>query len=62
MNVRDLNEDQIRQLKESILLERMETDEEPSWGELADVNTLVSDEEVYDKYADIYFVPEDFCY
>lgn len=62
MNVRDLNEDQMRQLKESILLKKIGTDEEPSWGELADVNSLVSDEEVYDELADIYFVPEDFCY
>lgn len=57
MNVRDLNRDQLIELKQRMLIER---DESTFWGELAEADTLIPDEDVF-KYFDGYsFVPEDF--
>lgn len=61
MTVRELNREQIIQLKQAYLCE--EFDERgltPSWGELAEVDTTISDEVLFERYEDYDFVEEDF--
>ena len=61
MKLKDLNDDQRKQLKERILTDRMDAKgESPSYGELADADTLVTDEELEAEYGDTEFVPDDF--
>lgn len=61
MNVRELTRDELTELKtryySDLLDKRGET---PSYGELAQIDELVTDEEVYQEYADVDFVKEDF--
>lgn len=57
MGVRELNPTQLRQLKESYYTEKHES---VSYGELANIEALVSDEEVFEEYTSTYFVEEDF--
>lgn len=57
MKVKDLSRDQLIELKQHYLCEQ---DMQPSWGELADADELVSDETVFEEYADIHFVNDDF--
>lgn len=59
MTIYDLNRDQLIELKQRYYIDYV--NENPSYGELADVDNLVSDKEVYDVYANTYFVPEDFA-
>lgn len=59
MKVYDLNRDQLIELKQHYYIENV--NENPSYGELADVDNLVSDKEVYDEYANMDFVQEDFA-
>ena len=61
MKLKDLNEDQRLQLKQDLLSRRMdEKGESPSYGELADADTLVTDEELEAEFGDTEFVPDDF--
>ena len=61
MSVYDLNRDQIEELKQSMLTERMLANgEEPSYGELADANETISDDEVITEYAGTNFNNDDF--
>ena len=61
MKLKDLNDDQRLQLKQDLLSRRMdEKGESPSYGELADADTLVTDEELEAEYGDTEFVPDDF--
>ena len=61
MKLKDLNEDQRLQLKQRILTDRMDAKgESPSYGELADADTLVTDEELEAEFGDTEFVPDDF--
>ena len=61
MKLKDLNDDQRLQLKQRILTDRMDAKgESPSYGELADADTLVTDEELEAEYGDTEFVPDDF--
>lgn len=61
MTVYELNREQIIQLKESILIERMNLDgDTPSWFELADVDNIVSDEDVQERYSGTEFYISDF--
>ncbi len=61
MTVHDLNSDQLSQLKQNMLCERMDAHgESPSWGELADADNIISDAEVKDQYSGVDFVPDDF--
>lgn len=61
MTVYDLNRDQLIEVKQRMLTERLdERGESPSWGELADADDIISDEEVFAEYGDTEFVPEDF--
>ena len=59
MTVYDLNRDQLIELKQRYYIENV--NEYPSYGELADVDNLVSDKEVYDEYACVDFTQEDFA-
>ena len=61
MKVTDLNREQILELKQRILEESNEAyGEGTSYGELADADTLVSNDEVIAAYRDTEFTPEDF--
>ena len=61
MKLKDLNDDQRLQLKQRILTDRMDAkDESPSYGELADADTLVTDEELEEAYGGTEFVADDF--
>lgn len=61
MKLKDLTDDQRLYLKQDILSKRMdEKGESPSYGELADADHLVSDQELEDAYGETEFVPEDF--
>ena len=56
MNVHELNREQLTELKQAHL---MESEDWPSYGELADADELVSDEVIFEKYAGTDFVEED---
>lgn len=58
MNVKELNRAQLLQLKANYYEDRHP--EGVSYGELASVDELVSDEEVIDAYDGVNFVEEDF--
>lgn len=61
MKVTELSRDELTELKTryySDLLDRK--GETPSYGELSAIDELVTDEEVYQEYADVDFVEEDF--
>jgi len=61
MTVCDLAPGQLSQLKQSMLMERMDTHGEfPSWGELADTDDIISDAEVESQYSGVDFVSDDF--
>ncbi len=61
MKLKDLNDDQRMQLKQRILTDRMDAKgESPSYGELADADTLVTDEELEEAYGGTEFVADDF--
>lgn len=57
MTVKELNRDQLIELKTTYY---MNNHENVSWGELADIDELVSDEEVYNEYDYITFTEDDF--
>ena len=61
MKVTELTRDELTELKtryySDLLDQRGET---PSYGELSAIDELVTDEEVYQEYADVDFVEEDF--
>lgn len=57
MTVCDLAPGQLSQLKQNMLMERMES---PSWGELADADDIISDAEVENLYSGVDLVPDDF--
>lgn len=60
-DVKELNRDQLVELKQAMLCERMDQHGEcPSYGELAEVDETISDEEVYIFYAGFIFSPDDF--
>ena len=61
MTLKELNSDQRLQLKQDILTRRMdEKGESPSYGELADADRLVSDQELEAEFGNTEFVPDDF--
>ncbi len=61
MKLKDLNDDQRMQLKQELLRRRLEEKGEGiSYGELADADTLVTDEELEAEFGDTEFVPDDF--
>lgn len=61
MTVRDLTPAQLSILKEKIVEDRnTESEIGTSWGELAQADSLISNEEVYNYFEGYRFVPEDF--
>ena len=61
MKLKDLNDDQRLQLKQELLRRRLEEKGEGiSYDELADADTLVTDEELEAEFGDTEFVPDDF--
>ena len=58
MDVHELNREQLIQLKQRYLCETQ--DESVSYGELAAADELVTDEQVFNHFAGIEFVEEDF--
>ena len=57
MSVKELTREQLIELKQKYYTER---NENVSYGELADIDNLVSDEEIFEEYGHITFVEEDF--
>ena len=57
MSVKDLTREQLIELKQRYYTER---NENVSYGELADIDNLVSDDEIFEEYEHITFVAEDF--
>ena len=57
MKVNNLSRKMIVELKGKYLCE---TQESVSWGEIADADKIVSDEEVFSYYADVDFTEDDF--
>lgn len=57
MRFKDLNREQIEQLKQRYYCDR---NENVSYGELADIDELVTDKEVEEEFGDITFTEEDF--
>ena len=61
MKLKELNSEQRLQLKQDILTRRKdEKGESPSYGELADADRLVSDQELEAEFGNTEFVPDDF--
>lgn len=58
MTVKELTRDELIELKQRYYTDKI--DENPSYGELADIDALVSDEAVFEEYADVDFVKDDF--
>ena len=63
MSVKDLNREQLQQLKIHYLDELLckEENRNISYGEMANIDEIVTDEEIYDEYSMYYFVKEDFA-
>ena len=57
MELKDLNDDQKLQLKQRILVERQDN---TSYGELVEADSLVTDEELNEHFGGTFFVPDDF--
>lgn len=57
MKVNNLSRKMLVELKGKYLCE---TQESVSWGEIADADKIVSDEEVFSYYADVDFTEDDF--
>ena len=58
MTVYDLNEDQLRELKQMYYADK--TGRDLAYYELANIDMLVTNEEVQRRYDDVLFVPDDF--
>lgn len=58
MSVKDLTREQLIELKQHYYCDK---NVNVSWGELADIDNIVSDEEIFEEYSNICFVEEDFC-
>lgn len=57
MSVRELTSDQRTELKLFMLVD---LDEWPSWGDLASVDDIISDERMMEEYEGVCFTDEDF--
>ena len=58
MRVYELNNEQLLQLKQELLIERLE--DGISYGALADADNIISTWEVYDSFDGVEFCAEDF--
>jgi hypothetical protein len=63
MSVKELNKDQLTSLKQTFLDEvlMMSENRNISYGEMASIDEIVSDEDVFEAYEGTFFVPEDFA-
>lgn len=62
MTVKELNRDQLIELKQDYLEKwAQETCERLSWEDLANADDEIPDEWVYEYYADYEFTNDDFC-
>ena len=62
MKVTELNREQLVSLKERYLCDWYDSyDQCPSWEELADADSIIPDELVFDYFDDTDFVEEDFA-
>ncbi len=59
MSVHELTKDQRTELKLFMLVDVF-VDEQPSWGDLANVDDIISDEQMVEKYEGVCFTDEDF--
>lgn len=59
MGVEELSKSQLESLKQDYLLNVLYEAKPVSWGMLADADTIVSDEEVFEYYGGIEFSPDD---
>ena len=55
--VRDLSRDELIELKQHMLCEN---EQSPSYGELADADEIITDEQVFEAYDGVTFHPDDF--
>ena len=63
MTVQDLNREQLQQVKVNYYTNDCNEPNGPlSYGEILDIDNIVSDEEVYEAYAGVDFVEDDFFY
>jgi len=62
MNVKELNREQLQQLKIRYLDELLQEEEgrNISYGEIANIDEIVSDKVIFDLYDNIAFIDEDF--
>ena len=61
MQIQELNPTQLEQVKQRYYIEKQETAGEPvSFGDLMQIDELVSDEEVFDAYSGTVFTEDDF--
>lgn len=61
MSIQELNPTQLEQVKQRHYIEKQEAAGEPvSFGDLMQINELVSDEEVFDAYSGTVFTEDDF--
>lgn len=58
MSVKELNREQLTELKQNYYCNVLGNN--VSYGELADIDNLVSDNEIFEEYGHITFVAEDF--
>ena len=61
MKVQELTRDQLVELKQNYYCNELFENDGVSYGELADVDELVGDGEVFAFYADSEFAEDDFC-
>ena len=60
MKVTELNKEELEELKQHYYCHVLHENDGVSYGELASINELVSDEEIFEYYSDTVFVAEDF--
>ena len=61
MSIQELNPTQLEQVKQRYYIEKQEETGEPiSFGDLMQIDELVSDEEVFDAYSGTVFTEDDF--
>lgn len=57
MNIKELTREQLEQVKQYYYMGKNES---VSWGELANIDNLVSDEEIFKAFEDTIFTEDDF--
>lgn len=61
MTINELTPEQLTQVKQRYYTEKQaEKGEGVSWGELAQINELVTDAEIIAEYSGVNFIPDDF--